>query len=70
MTEGQISKSDIAALRGGEPTKCDWCDQPAPFAQLEPEEAGQWVCHGCLEAENEIRKAGVVFPPRLNKEAQ
>lgn len=39
----------IEDLRGGVPSKCDFCQKPTPPEQLEPEEAGDWVCRECLE---------------------
>lgn len=44
----EITKQDIADLRGGFPAKCSFCDTPTPPEQLEPEEAGDWVCWRCL----------------------
>jgi hypothetical protein len=44
----EITKHDIAALRGGFPLQCDFCGKPTPPEQLEPEEAGDWVCWHCL----------------------
>ena len=44
----EITKLDIALLRGGFPEKCDFCKEMTPPAQLEPEEAGDWVCWRCL----------------------
>ena len=38
----------IVNIRGGEPDKCDWCLKPTIPEHLEPEEAGQWVCHECI----------------------
>lgn len=38
----------IEGIRGGAPTKCDFCDKETPSEHLEPEEAGAWVCHRCL----------------------
>ena len=43
-----ITKADIAMLRGGMPPKCDFCGTDTPPEQLEPEEAGDWVCWRCL----------------------
>lgn len=43
-----VSKEFIADLRGGEPSTCDFCREARPFEELEPEEAGAWVCHHCL----------------------
>lgn len=41
-------KGLIADLRGGIPGKCDFCLKPTKPEQLEPEEAGEWVCWYCL----------------------
>lgn len=38
----------IEGLRGGVPEACDFCRQPRASDELEPEEAGEWVCHECL----------------------
>lgn len=51
-----IVKRMLADLRG-EPTQCDFCEQPKPLEQLEPEEAGAWVCHECLERWEKQEKA-------------
>ena len=39
----------IASIRGGIPAKCDFCGQKKPQEQMEPEEAGEWVCWSCLD---------------------
>jgi hypothetical protein len=44
----QVTKADIAEFRGGMPAACDFCAQPTAPEQLEPEEAGEWVCWHCL----------------------
>jgi hypothetical protein len=44
----RITKEDIADLRGETPVLCDFCGQRRRFEELEPEEAGEWVCHSCL----------------------
>lgn len=44
----KITKDDIATLRGEFPGVCDFCGQPRPFTELEPEEGGCWVCSTCL----------------------
>ncbi|HEU5132864.1 MAG TPA: hypothetical protein VFT26_12200, partial [Pyrinomonadaceae bacterium] len=44
-----VTKEDIAYFRGEEPTQCDFCGESRSFDQLEPEEAGQWVCHACMQ---------------------
>lgn len=33
----------------GEPLKCDFCEEDKTLDDLEPEEAGMWVCHTCME---------------------
>ncbi len=44
-----VSWRDIVDMRGGvEPTKCDFCKQDKQAIELEPEEAGAWVCITCL----------------------
>jgi hypothetical protein len=52
-----VSKDFIADLRGGYPAVCDFCETPTPPEQLEPEEAGAWVCHACLKRWDEHDKA-------------
>ena len=53
-TDTNETRQLIADLRGGVPEKCDWCGKRASY--LEPEEAGDWVCHACLWAfESEMR---------------
>lgn len=44
----------IIALRGGVPSKCDFCGQERLEEQLHPEEAGDWVCEECLKAWGEL----------------
>lgn len=41
-------KQMLSDLRG-EPTQCDFCERPKTLEQLEPEEAGMWVCHECMD---------------------
>lgn len=41
-------KQILSELRG-QPAKCDFCEQPKSPDELEPEEAGMWVCHECQE---------------------
>ncbi len=43
-----LSKYGIAMLRGEVPGRCDFCGKETDFDNLEPEEAGDWVCHECL----------------------
>ncbi len=38
----------IVALRGGVPPRCDFCREEFPEEELHPEEAGQWICVGCI----------------------
>jgi len=66
----QVTKEDIAMFRGGMPEKCDFCDTPTPHEQLEPEEAGDWVCWHCLLkwAEEDGRVNEAVFWKRKLKE--
>lgn len=42
-------KDMIANLRGGIPVACNFCRQEKPPEQMEPEEAGEWVCWACLD---------------------
>jgi hypothetical protein len=44
----RITKEDIADIRGATPVRCDFCQCLRNFEELEPEEAGDWVCHDCL----------------------
>ena len=53
-------KDLILALRG-EPTNCDFCEKPAKAEELEPEEAGCWVCHECMERWNEQEPTNAKF---------
>ncbi len=39
----------IIALRGGVPSKCDFCGKVTESSKLHPEEAGAWVCIECLD---------------------
>jgi hypothetical protein len=39
----------IASLRGGIPDQCSWCGDTVSPDDLEPEEAGDWVCQRCLQ---------------------
>lgn len=38
----------IVDMRGGYPATCSFCKKDTPPGQLEPEEAGDWVCWECL----------------------
>ena len=31
------------------PKACDWCGSVHPLAEMEPEEAGEWICRDCLD---------------------
>jgi len=42
-------KELIAAIRGGFPERCSFCDNVTPSERLHPEEGGDWVCEDCLE---------------------
>lgn len=68
----EITKTDIAMLRGGFPEKCSFCAKPTPPEQLEPEEAGDWVCWHCLL--NWAKEDGLIreeaFWTRAIKEAE
>jgi len=45
----EVSWQDIVDMRGGvDPTKCDFCHGDKEAAELEPEEAGMWVCRTCI----------------------
>ena len=43
-----ITKQFIAELRGETPAQCTFCHRVCDVDELEPEEAGAWVCHRCL----------------------
>lgn len=49
MSENDEARKLIIDLRGGVSSKCDFCLKPTLPVQLEPEEAGAWVCWECLE---------------------
>ena len=57
MSDDQMDMIDvrqfIVDLRGGIPERCDFCGKPTPPEQMEPEEAGDWVCHTCMKHWNE-----------------
>lgn len=38
----------IVDLRGGIPEACDFCGEKTAPEELEPEEAGEWLCRTCL----------------------
>ena len=40
----------LDALRGI-PSRCDFCGREMPPEQLEPEEAGDWICAECSASE-------------------
>lgn len=51
----------IAAIRGGFPDRCDFCDQPTRPESLVSEEGGQWACLECWdrwESEDNERRKG------------
>ena len=58
MPEPAIAKQLIVDLRGGYPDECDFCGEKKDHAQLEPEEAGQWICHACIDRETQARERG------------
>lgn len=68
----EVTKDDIAMFRGGEPQMCDFCGCPTPYEQLEPEEAGDWVCWNCLLkwAREDGRDKEAIFWERKLKEVQ
>ena len=41
-------KELIAAIRGGFPIHCSFCDVSTPPERLHPEEGGDWVCEECI----------------------
>jgi hypothetical protein len=48
----------IAALRGGYPEKCDFCEQAyTPERHPVPEEAGLWACSVCWDRWEEMDRA-------------
>lgn len=28
---------------------CDWCGKESPIGEMEPEEAGEWICRECFD---------------------
>ena len=42
-------KAAVIGWRGGIPSKCDFCGKETPEQDLHPEEAGMWICIGCIE---------------------
>ena len=68
----QVTKADIAELRGGMPAKCSFCLRDMPAEQLEPEEAGDWVCWHCLLkwAHEDDKMQEVAFWERRLKEIE
>lgn len=48
-TEMDDTRQLIEDLRGGVPDRCSFCGQEAAPGELEPEEAGCWICRSCLE---------------------
>lgn len=53
----------IEALRGGVPATCDFCGKETSANNLTPEEAGDWVCFGCLDRWEKEEEADAQ-PPR------
>lgn len=47
MSDDVTAAEIIAGLRGGWGTRCDFCHEEKPPEQLDPEEAGQWMCSAC-----------------------
>ena len=46
---GELTPREIIeALRGEPPAVCDWCGKQCPPEEMEPEEAGMWVCQDCF----------------------
>lgn len=43
------ARSLLIGLRGPLPARCDFCDAETAPEDLEPEEAGAWVCITCLK---------------------
>lgn len=39
----------IIGLRGGVPSKCDFCQRETAPERLHPEEAGDWACQDCVD---------------------
>lgn len=68
----EVTKHDIAMLRGGFPGKCDFCGRDMTPEQLEPEEAGDWVCWYCLRkwAREDGNTREEAFWERCIKEAE
>ena len=66
----RVTKLEIALLRGGFPEKCDFCGERVAPEQLEPEEAGDWVCWDCLLkwAKEDDKISEVAFWERRIKE--
>ena len=56
----------IAAIRGGIPEKCDFCDWPLNESNAVPEECGDWACVNCLIRWGDIphpdQSAGELIP--------
>ena len=52
----------IAWLRGGQPSKCDFCGDDVTLEDAVPEEAGQWACMSCFnrfEEQDKRERSGV-----------
>ena len=39
----------IATIRGGIPSRCDFCEKERNETEMHPEEGGAWACIHCLE---------------------
>lgn len=49
MVDDEFDARDlIVALRGGVPTKCDFCLEERAPEDMHPEEAGEWACIYCI----------------------
>ena len=67
MDDYVVGKDFVVALRGEVPSKCDFCYQPKPLEELEPEEAGDWVCHDCLKRWDESDARDDVYQEEKRK---
>lgn len=49
----------IESIRGGAPTKCDFCNRAIDNDDYMPEEGGEWACGDCwrrFESEDEAQR--------------
>lgn len=46
--EEPTARELIEAIRGGVPSKCDFCGSETEPHDLHPEEAGEWACITCI----------------------